>query len=753
MDVLSSNRTFSSLSIGDLLAARDLYHWHLVNKRNVVGTAIGRYLARRTDQSPGTGRSLVRQVKPPRTFEDSELRVDSWPCVLVLVDRWVAADRFGLDGAEASMDDLVPRTLYLPDGRTVPVCVVQVSRTAPDEAVLPPRSWPAGRLGGGFPLLVDVQGEQHLATAGALVTDGHTGYVLTSRHVAGPAGSVVRSRLRGVDVPVGRSAAPHLTRLPFDRVYPEFPSQRRTFLTLDAGLVEVADLTAWTSRGYGLPPIGELADLNELNLGLPLIGAPVRAFGAASGNLTGRITALFYRYRSVGGYDDVTDFLIAPDAGGTSTRPGDSGTVWHLVERDERTGRPVLRPIALEWGGQGIVGAAGRRYSFTLAASLTSVLRLLSVDLVTDHNVGAQPFWGKTGHYTIASYASAEVGADHLKTLLAANLDRLSFPFDDLGHSAVDQATTAAKKAGAFLPLADVPDLIWKNPPAAVPGGRDVRKGVGPEHPCHYADIDEPAADGTTLRQLCVADPANLTVKVWQDFYAQLGHTTSSKRGLLPFRVWQFFDTMVDAAQRRDVDRYLAAAGLVAHYVGDACQPLHGSYLSNGLPDGTGAGVHTAYEDAMVDRHDTLVTAGLPDAITTGLPDADARVSRPAPPATGKEAAVAVLHLMDRTAQAIDPKTLVEAYAAVATRPDDTSPPVTTALWNQFGQPTIEVLADGIGTLAAIWTGAWTAGGGEDGIDPAALTARDPAVLQALYQDPGFVPSLDLDQIGPQLSG
>ena len=768
MDVLSGRQPFSSLSVSDLLAARDAYHWHLVNKRNVVGTAIGRYLIRHKDDPA-----------EPRTFDNSEVRDDSWPCVLVLVDRWVAPAEFGVaEDAEASLDDLVPKTLYLPDGRMVPVCVVQVVRTEPDESTLPPRTWPAGRLGGGFPLLTEVQGEQHLASAGALVTDGHTAYVLTSRHVTGPAGEVVSSCLRGTVAPVGRSAGPHLTRLPFDKVYPEFPAQQRTFVTLDAGLIKVDDVTAWSSRTFGLPPTGELADLNELNLGLPLIGAPVRAFGAASGNLSGRIAALFYRYRSVGGYDDVTDFLIAPDRDSASTRPGDSGTVWHLVEsgpvesgratsshdgrvhdgrvHDGRvqdgtvSGAPTLRPIALEWGGQGIRGAAGRRFNFTLAANLTSVLRLLSVDLVTEHNVGAQPFWGRTGHYTIASYACDSVTAANLKTLLTANRDRISFGFDDLGHTAIEKSTVAAKKAGEFLPLADVPDLIWKNLPWKVRGGRDVRSDnppsfqSGPEHPCHYADIDQPDADGTILRQLCVEDPANIKVEVWQDFYTKLGNTAPDKRGLLPFRVWQFFDAMVAAVNGEDLDRYVAAAGLLAHYVGDACQPLHGSYLSNGLPDGTGKGVHSAYEDNMFDRHDVEIAAGLPDAL--------AATAQPDPPSSGKEAADAVIHLMDRTAAAIDPLALVNAYAAVSTGPTDTSPAVTTALWDQFGQPTINVVADGIRTLAAIWTGAWTAAGGEAAFAPDLLTGRDPKALQNLYESPDFVPSLDLDHIGPQLS-
>ena len=42
-----STSDFTSLSLKDLLEARDLYHFHLVNRQNVIGTAVGRYLYRK----------------------------------------------------------------------------------------------------------------------------------------------------------------------------------------------------------------------------------------------------------------------------------------------------------------------------------------------------------------------------------------------------------------------------------------------------------------------------------------------------------------------------------------------------------------------------------------------------------------------------------------------------------------------------------------------------------------------------------
>lgn len=40
----SYNQNYSHLSIRDLIEARELFHVHLINKKNVVATAIGRYL-------------------------------------------------------------------------------------------------------------------------------------------------------------------------------------------------------------------------------------------------------------------------------------------------------------------------------------------------------------------------------------------------------------------------------------------------------------------------------------------------------------------------------------------------------------------------------------------------------------------------------------------------------------------------------------------------------------------------------------
>ncbi len=356
---VGTQRDFESLSLQDLLEARDLYHWHLINRNNVVGTAIGLYLIRKTDPWPSRKRTARAQMvasgkrhkKPPRTFANSEVRDYSWPCVLVLVADWIDdSDFVGGDPHAHHPREMLPKTLYMPDGRKVPVCVVKVEKTAAEATEIPTWHWPTARIGPGYPIAVSAQGRERRASIGCLVTDGHTTYALTNRHVSGAAGEEIYSYVGGQRVRIGRASEKQATRVPFSEAYPDFPG-RRTFVNLDVGLVEIEDLTSWTSRVYGIGAVGELADLHEANLRLDLINADVVGHGAASGPLRGKIKALFYRYKSVGGFDYVTDFLIAPTSFEHQTQPGDSGTVWHILPRRGRNGANAAPPSRSRWSG------------------------------------------------------------------------------------------------------------------------------------------------------------------------------------------------------------------------------------------------------------------------------------------------------------------------------------------------------------------------------------------------------------------
>ncbi len=132
MDLLDAGEVFASLSVKDLLEARDLYHNHLTGKPNVVGTAIGYYLMRDVDT---TGRSAEPSGRPTprseeRRLDNAFVRTESSPCVLAFVTEWLAPDRFGGAG-KYRPDDAVPTRLYMPDGRVVPVCVVKVEPMEP----------------------------------------------------------------------------------------------------------------------------------------------------------------------------------------------------------------------------------------------------------------------------------------------------------------------------------------------------------------------------------------------------------------------------------------------------------------------------------------------------------------------------------------------------------------------------------------------------------------------------------------------
>jgi hypothetical protein len=79
-------RTYAHLSLRDLVEARDMFHAHLINKRNVVATAIGRYRIRKEDLDKN-GR-YKGSSGGKRTLDNSVVVDISWPCILVFVREW-----------------------------------------------------------------------------------------------------------------------------------------------------------------------------------------------------------------------------------------------------------------------------------------------------------------------------------------------------------------------------------------------------------------------------------------------------------------------------------------------------------------------------------------------------------------------------------------------------------------------------------------------------------------------------------------
>src|SRR5262245_49800373 len=104
---------FSSLSVKDLLDAREAYHVHLAHLDAVYATAIGRYLIRDDDgNARNPGQHSDPETLGPRTLDNSSSKSWSWPCVLVFVRKWF--DRAEIRKNPDLASQLVPSFLFLP---------------------------------------------------------------------------------------------------------------------------------------------------------------------------------------------------------------------------------------------------------------------------------------------------------------------------------------------------------------------------------------------------------------------------------------------------------------------------------------------------------------------------------------------------------------------------------------------------------------------------------------------------------------
>ena len=718
----AARRDFSSLSLKDLLDARDTYHIHLAQRANVFATAIGRFYIRNKDadaKSPTRVRGQDRS--PERTLQNSSIKSWSWPCVLVFVSKWLTREEM-----QATPEQVIPSFLFLADGRVIPTCVILAEHVSPSRTV-DNLTFPSRLIGGGYPILTDVQGQMHVGSLGCLVTDGDSTYALTNAHVTGEEGREVYTLVRGERRRVGLSHSRQIGRLPLGSAYPGW-SATSSQLNVDAGLIRLDELTTCTAQVFGIGAVGPLIDLNVNTISLDVLGCPVTAFGGASGELHGQIEALFYRYRSVGGIDYIADMLIGPrPKRELLTRPGDSGTVWFFddpdTKRDAGAGLQSLRPVALQWGGDVLGAPGGATTRFALATCLSTVCRTLDVELVTDFNTGQSAYWGRVGHYKIAGTACGLVASAKLRTLLTTNLDRIAFDDGDIGNGEVQKSFALNE----FAPLADVPDLKWKRRGAAFARPKD--------GPTHFADMDQEGFGkfaGKTLLDLCKTD-TNIDVRVWDEFYTILAQNTTShvQRGSLPFRVWQIYDEMVGFVRAQKLVDFVCAAGILAHYVGDACQPLHTSQLFDG-PPGEHNGVHSAFETTMLDRFAPQIVAGVNQAV--GKAKVKGSLTG------GFEAAQSIIALVRRVRKILPPDRINDVFDDVQGR-DRVS-----RLFDELGEDAIACMAEGAKELARLWDAAWREGGG-DVIGQARLVAISKSQLRQRYERKTFLESLTLREM------
>ncbi|HKU95482.1 MAG TPA: hypothetical protein VJR58_09405, partial [Vineibacter sp.] len=754
---------YDALSMLDLLDAREQYHVHLMRHPKVLATAIGYYRIRKEDTPPGV--IPIVRGDGVRTLTNSEVRSYSWPAVLVFVDDWIAATEFG-SGRRYNADEAVPKTLYLPDGRRVPVCVIE----APKDPVSPEapavKRHPLNNIGSGHPVFVDVQNRNHFATVACLVTDGHKAYALTNRHVTGETGEVLSSQLGGRAQPIGTSSSHQATRVPFTDVYPSWPG-KSVYVNMDAGLIDIKDANAWTAKLQDGSVMGPMVDLSSANFPMALLGRTVRGYGAASNQwISGEIQALFYRYKSKGGFEYISDFFIGPRTPTKETPttppfvtvPGDSGTLW-LLEPSEGASRvdslgssDKPRPLALQWGANRLYSALSQQpHAHALATCLSTICDRLDVDVIRDWNLDQPDTWGAVGHFAIASRVSGALSeaVPKLKELMDNNAAIIS-------HDDGTILKSDFKKMGDldFIPMADVPDFFWKH------GHQGHTRHF--EGPNHFADMDQVRdEDGVDLLTLC-KDAKNIDPKVWNEFYSSVEDLLEQKpitmehRGLLPFRVWQIFDKMVEFVQNDEMANFVCAAGVLTHYIGDSCQPLHISYLHDGDPkkatshtvhhrDGTtdvkrvplGQGLHSAYEDGMVNAHRKDILTALRKTPAVEAPE---RIG------SGFDAAKATIDLMRKTFEALPPADMLRDYLAAIKNHKDTK----AMFWDKYGAGTITAMQDGTHLLAVLWESAWVAGGGES--KERDTSALEPQQAMDICASADFLPSCSIAQIGGQLS-
>lgn len=730
-DIFNSTRGYSSLSLKDLLEARDQYHFHLMNKDNVVATAIGYYRIRKTDPWPSEADPNAGDKKhdtSERTLANSEVRPYSWPAVLVFVNQWMTDEElFAQDPTS-----IVPKTLFLEDGRKIPVCVIYapIQNVVNDEVIEENLNFPRNLIGGGFPLITETQKQRRIASVGCLVSDGHTTYALTNKHVAGQPGTPVFSKLSGADIQIGTTSSISVGRVAFNEVYEGWPS-KNTYINMDIGLVEVHDLNQWKTEVYSIGTMGRIADLHTGNFNLNLIGAKVIGYGSVSGRMEGEIQALFYRYKSVGGYEYLSDFLVGPSAEKEfALNHGDSGTVL-MYQRQNKEGKVVeLMPLGVVWGQHEILrGIDIGVHPYALVNCLSLVLNRLGVDLVRGWNIDQPYTWGKVGHYTVAYMAIEAIDETKfpaLKKLMQNNRTIISFR-----RNQITDDLTRYDGYQIFCPLADVPDIIFKM------GGTGVKRGG--ENPNHYADIDLPRrSDNKTLRNLMEDEATGFTTEIWNEYYEEVGVDTRHK-GILPFRVWQIFKAMVEYVQDNDRVGFISAAGILTHYIGDACQTLHSSYMSQGQilnNDGElemyAKNVHSVYEDKMLNKNYEKMLDGL-DVRLPLVNKKTRKINNP------RDAGLVCYDLMCETIDAIPPRTILDFYVNQSRTPDD--------LWSEFGELTIDAIARGCQVQARIWEAAWKLGGGDDKIKSLSRVNKDAVKELYLHHKDDFIPSATIIHI------
>jgi hypothetical protein len=188
---------------------------------------------------------------------------------------------------------------------------------------------------------------------------------------------------------------------------------------------------------------------------------------------------------------------------------------------------------------------------------------------------------------------------------------------------------------------------------------------------------------------------------------------------------------MVKFASQGDVARFVCAAGILSHYVGDTCQQLHASKLHHGRPGHPEEEkVHSYYETNMMDRFAADLIAEVNDRVKNTKVKADVN--------GGHECAVSVVELIRSSIKELSPMDIIEAYN------DTSNDSRISEMFRTLGKRTAACIAKGCARLASIWESAWKEGNGNK-ISESKLISVRRQTLKELYNDKEFLEAYRLN--------
>ena len=170
------------------------------------------------------------------------------------------------------------------------------------------------------------------------------------------------------------------------------------------------------------------------------------------------------------------------------------------------------------------------------------------------------------------------------------------------------------------------------------------------------------------------------------------GDATLDRSGTLPWTIEQVASEIQDAWRRGDCGSAETLSGYLAHYIGDASQPLHSTRYYDGLPQI--AAIHARLEsaaDASVNQLEPLARSQL----------------QLVPIASVWATAIAEI----RRANAIVPTITAADRAARAEAPPDDYHAYDRAVMRQEEPLIARQLADAASVLASVWLYEWKAAG------------------------------------------